>query len=692
MASMTLGLGLVMEESEVNKRRCQLRLLGIAAGAVVLAAMGLIIAHTTFGLGAPRYSYLLEEWIYDFVTTVAALATLGRAALRRDGRLGWGLLGLGLLAWAASDLYWTVELGKLAEPPFPSAADAGYLGGYLFVMAGVAALVRLRVRRMSAIAWTDVAIGALAVAAIGTAVLLDYVLANTTGTRSEIAVAVAYPILDLSTLGIAAAALAVTGWRPGLPLGLVAAGIACAAIADCVYTYQSLAGTYDGAAWNNSLWPMATVLIAAGALQPTPTKRQSAPPEGWRGFASPTISAFAIFVLALLTQRGTGSSVVTGLTIATMAAVVLRLSLSFALNSRLVRELERDPLSGLGNRSKLLIDLDRHFSRDGAEPRMLTVLDLDGFKAYNDSFGHPAGDSLLMRLSGQLAEAVEESGSAYRMGGDEFAVIIRGDADSAMPAVAAATKALSERGEGFRVTASSGSAEIPREANDRSTALQLADQRMYADKDSRRPSPGGEVEAVLLRILQQRAPALSNHGNAVAGLATAVGRELSLPPGEIVALGRVAELHDIGKMAIPDAILDKPEPLSDEEWEYMRQHTLLGERIVSAARSMGSVAKVIRSTHERWDGDGYPDGLVGKQTPLAARIVFACDAYDAITSERPYSPSQSGEEALAELKANAGTQFDPAVVEALRQVLRAREVEVGALNGQPARPKTEAAV
>jgi two-component system, cell cycle response regulator len=650
-------------------RRSPLRLLGLAAGAVVGLALGLVVAHTTAGLGSPRFDFLIEEWVYDFVTMSAALATLGRAALRREGRLGWGLLGFGLLAWAAADLYWTVVLGKLEEPPFPSGADALYLTGYLFVLGGVAALVRTRVRRMSAVVWTDVVLGALCVGAIGTTVLLDYVLANTSGTPAQIAIAVAYPALDLVTLAVAAAALALTGWLPGRALALVAAGIVCQAVGDGVYTYQSLAGTYDSGSWINFLWPLGTFLIAAGALQPASRLRESGLPAGWRAFASPVIFTLAVFVLALLTRHGDDSTVITAFTIATMVAVVVRLALTFAENHRLVHELERDPLTGLGNRSKLLIDLDRHFQRGRGEPMTLAILDLDGFKDYNDAFGHPAGDSLLIRLSRQLAEAVEGRGSAYRMGGDEFAVMLDGEAAASGPAVAAAATALAERGDGFRVTSSFGSAEIPREASDRSTALQLADQRMYADKDSRRPSPGGEVEAVLARILQQRAPDLAQHGDAVAELSIAVGHELGLPPGEIVALRRVAELHDVGKMAIPDAILNKPAPLSDEEWEFMRQHTILGERIISAAPSLGSVAKVIRSTHERWDGAGYPDGLEGKEIPLAARIVFACDAYDAITGERPHAPARSAEEALAEIKRNAGTQFDPAVVRAVSKVL-----------------------
>ncbi|MGA9371687.1 MAG: HD domain-containing phosphohydrolase, partial [Solirubrobacterales bacterium] len=235
--------------------------------------------------------------------------------------------------------------------------------------------------------------------------------------------------------------------------------------------------------------------------------------------------------------------------------------------------------------------------------------------------------------------------------------------------------ALSERGEGFKVSSSCGSAELPADATSPSTALQLADQRMYADKDSHRPSAGGEAEAVLLRILNQRAPDLSAHVIAVKGLALAVGEELELPPGELATLGRTSELHDIGKIAIPDAILRKPGPLDEEEWEFMHQHTILGERIVSAAPSLAAVGRLIRSTHERWDGRGYPDRLAGPSIPLAARIILVCDAYDAMTSERPYSPARDPESALGELHKCAGTQFDAELVRILDRVVRSRPAE-----------------
>jgi HD-GYP domain-containing protein (c-di-GMP phosphodiesterase class II) len=134
-------------------------------------------------------------------------------------------------------------------------------------------------------------------------------------------------------------------------------------------------------------------------------------------------------------------------------------------------------------------------------------------------------------------------------------------------------------------------------------------------------------------------------------------------------LERAAELHDIGKIAIPDTILNKPGPLDDEEWRFMRRHTLIGESMLSAAPALHAAAKIVRSSHERYDGGGYPDGLASNEIPLASRIVFVCDAFHAMTSNRPYGPADSVEAALAELSECAGSQFDPAVVKAFRAEL-----------------------
>jgi diguanylate cyclase (GGDEF)-like protein len=647
------------------------------AALVTLVGAGLlvVIGHSAFGLGTPGYSFFIENWVYDFVTAASALIILARAAARREGRLGWALIGSGLLCWAIGDSYWSVAYVNAAAPPFPSADDIFYLAGYPLVLAGMLAYVRERMGKRSILVWTDVTMGALCVAAIGTSLLLDYVLTNTTGTPDQVAVAVAYPLFDVATIAVAIVAFALTGWRPGLGLGLVILGLVSTATGDALYTYQSVAGTYADSAWYLFLWPLGTVLIALGAVQPSPKRHELPADEGWRTFASPVVFALAIFALMTLQRQDMNRPIVEVLTAATLVAIVARIFLTFGQNRRLVMELETDSLTGLANRGKLLFDLDRFYSGSDQTPHLLAILDLDGFKAYNDAFGHPAGDSLLIRLGHQLGNAVGSTGRAYRMGGDEFALIVPGEGAQARGAIEDAAVALSERGEGFRVTCSTGWAAIPREATNRSSALQLADQRMYEHKDARRPSTGGEVEAVLVRLLNQRAPDLAEHVMAVKGLALAVGEELGMSPGELITLGRASELHDIGKIAIPDAVLTKAGPLDEEEWEFIHQHTILGERIVSAAPSLASVGNLIRSSHERWDGSGYPDQLAGEDIPLAARIILVCDAYEAMTSARPYSPSRGPEAALAELRDCAGTQFDPNLVKVLERIVHSAPAE-----------------
>ncbi len=205
---------------------------------------------------------------------------------------------------------------------------------------------------------------------------------------------------------------------------------------------------------------------------------------------------------------------------------------------------------------------------------------------------------------------------------------------------------------------------LPLEAQDAPGGLLLADQRMYAAKHSTRWSAGHQSKDVLLQTLSERDPELRIHVGDVAGLAEAVAHRLGLGSEEVEQVRLAAELHDVGKVAIPDNILTKPGPLDEEEWDFIRRHTLVGERIINAAPALNRVAALVRSSHERYDGDGYPDKLAGTDIPLGSRIVAICDAFDAMTSDRAYRGARTPEAALAELRICAGTQFDPVVVEA----------------------------
>jgi diguanylate cyclase (GGDEF)-like protein len=331
-----------------------------------------------------------------------------------------------------------------------------------------------------------------------------------------------------------------------------------------------------------------------------------------------------------------------------------------------------DALTGLRNRRQLIADLEAACGRAGEDERYALVLyDLDGFKNYNDSFGHLPGDALLRRLGQKLELAVTGWGTAYRLGGDEFCLLapLRGR-EPAEGVAAMGADALHEEGEGFTISASYGAVLLPEEASSPSDLLATADLRMYAFKNNGRPSTARQTTDALVRAQHERSPALGPHVSEVAALAEAVGLRLGLPEHRLHRLRQTAELHDVGKMAIPDEVLNKPAPLTEDEWRLIREHTIVGERIVSAAPALGEVAKLVRATHESFDGSGYPDGLAGEDIPLEARIVNAADAYCAMTRKRPYRQAMSVEGAINELSRCAGSQFDPAVADAVIAAVR----------------------
>ena len=335
-------------------------------------------------------------------------------------------------------------------------------------------------------------------------------------------------------------------------------------------------------------------------------------------------------------------------------------------HQRLRDQAVTDALTRLGNRRKLAADMDQRLAAASAsKPLVLILFDLDGFKSYNDTFGHQAGDAILARLGGKLAAAVSEHGAAYRLGGDEFCVLVSALSAEFNTVVAAAAGALEERGENFAVGASYGAVLLPHEANSLDYAIQLADERMYTCKRGRSSLARDQTRDVLMRIMHAKQPSLQDHSSEVAQLCLRVGRRFAMPAEELDELARAAELHDVGKVGIPDAILEKPGALNEDEWEFMRQHTVLGERILSAAPALRPVAVLVRATHERWDGRGYPDGLAAEKIPLGARIIAACDAYQAMITDRCYRARRDHDGAYEELRREAGHQFDPNVVDVL---------------------------
>ncbi|HEY6541388.1 MAG TPA: diguanylate cyclase, partial [Ktedonobacteraceae bacterium] len=372
-----------------------------------------------------------------------------------------------------------------------------------------------------------------------------------------------------------------------------------------------------------------------------------------------------------------------------------------------------DPLTELPNHRALLSTLKQELERAQRyeRPCSLLFLDLDHFKALNDGYGHAAGDTVLRAFAGILRSTIRNMDTAGRWGGEEFVVILpEANAEEALDIAERIRKAVSfftfEISGGLHLTCSVGVACYREHGSDQDALLTAADQAMYGAKRLGRnqvrmisdpaitalltteTAEGGREETALhgtvealVTLVEKRDWSLGHHSQQVANLvrqlALAIG--MSLEEAQIVALA--GRLHDIGKVGIPDAVLQKAGPLTEEEWEQMRRHSIVGAEVISCVPSLRPLAPVIRAHHERWDGQGYPDHLQSEQIPLAARLIAVVDSYTVMITDRPYQLARPPAVALEELQRCAGSQFDPQVVEAF----------IGLLQGIQDQPQREVA-
>ena len=618
-----------------------------------------------------------STWLLGVILCLAALRCLLRANLVPAQRSAWLIVGVGMLAWATGEILSVAAPSLLSGSGRLSLSDLTSLAFYPAAYTALIVLLGAAVERFSAALWLDGVAGALAVSALVAAFAFPSVLAEGNGGLWAVISNMSYPLADLLLIAVVLFTLAMAQWRPGRVLGLMTTALVLIAIGDAFALWWTSTGHTGAPTVVSWMWPLAAVLVAEAAWQPPIARRSSDPASGTRSLVIPALfstSALGLLVSGLLFSLNSAGY---ELAIAALAILVARMVLTAVENVRMAHRSQRealtDALTGLGNRRRLMLDLEASVAQSSARtPVVLMLFDLDGFKRYNDTFGHPAGDALLARMGQTLRQAVGSDARPYRLGGDEFCVLLTGSANAIADVVPSIVAALSEDGGGFSVAPSYGSVLIPHEAVDVTSALQLADQRLYQRKGARRRvNDSQQTRDVLMQVLRERQPALSEHLGGVADMARRVAVRFELSAEEIDRVTRAAELHDIGKMAVPDSILNKPDELDELETALMHQHTIIGERILDAAPALMSVAGLVRASHERYDGAGYPDGLAGADIPLGARIIAVCDAFDAMISGRPYRRAVTAKAAIDELRRCAGGQFDPEVVEVFSEEVEA---------------------
>lgn len=482
--------------------------LAVLASLALVLAFGVAQAGDLVTLGGAAGDAFRRWGVTTAVPAMAALVCLARAVVEPRERGAWAAIALGIGLWASGNAYYAGPLWDEATVPIPSPADAFFLAVYPCLYVGVARLVARRVRGFSRDLALDALMAALVVGAVAAAVAFEPVLARLPTPAAAAAVNLAYPLLDLVLLATATAAVALGGWRPGPSWILLAAGFVVFALADSVYLVRNVQGVWEqGTAWEAG-WPFALLLIAAAAwLPPRQVDARAASPL--RVAVVPLVFA-VVGVAVLVADRLLELNVaVTAFATAALLVVIARLAVSFAANARLLEasrhEALTDDLTGLAGRRRLVADLAAAAARADAAPATLVLLDLNGFKDYNDRRGHLAGDELLTRLARRLESAVGDRGRAYRMGGDEFCVLATGAEPATLRTLAVSALTLVD--DGVTITPAAGVARLPDEAPDPRRALQLADERMYADKRGARLGRHGATTAPGRREAEEPAAA-----------------------------------------------------------------------------------------------------------------------------------------------------------------------------------------
>lgn len=687
--------------------------------------------------------------VAEFLRLVGPLVVLALAAhalpagwWSRRGALRaplWLALGI-LTSTAGQDALAWYQATHHHPAPFPWWADLGCLLAYPCLLLGVRTLVRARPGEPGQ--RHDVFDAAIIMLAIGT--ISWYLLIGPALLRTDLGllariVGAAYPLGDL-LLVVGLLALLAYGqdrcWRGAC--GLLALALGLIVVTDGLDYAWSPFGAYRGGGLLDLGWALSAMLVALGVqvllLRPAEQRgageAASTTSRRWRPMLPyltlPPILALVIHSRFTAPSPGPLDRGLAAGTMLLLLLVVARQVLAIvehqrlqetataaarlleaanrelaSVNARLAVLATTDPVTELPNHRALVAALDRERDRAARYGRQFAILfvDLDHFKAINDSYGHATGDAMLAEVGRVLRAALREVDTVGRWGGEEFlAILPEVTTAGALTAAERVRHAVAEHrflaGGGLHLTCSIGVSGFRVEAEDTERLVTLADQALYTAKKLGRNQVradgdpavtalldsaeeprdalalAGTIEA-LAATVAARDPGRASHAERLAGVALDLGLACGLHPAEARLLSLVARVHDLGTVAISDAILHKPGELTAEEWAVVRTHPAVGADILRHIPALRAVAPLVRAHHEHWDGSGYPDGLAGSEIPLGARVLGVADAFAALTSERAFRHAFDDEEALSIVEREAGIRFDPEVVRHLGLVVAA---------------------
>lgn len=649
------------------------------------------------------------------------------------GRWTPSLLAVGVLLFAIGDLIWAYEEIFLNRTtPFPSPADFFYLGAFPVVMAGImlTPVDRQKASSRARIA-LDGALMTLIATAFSWFFVIGPTIESGGKSLFHTLLSAAYPLCDLLIVAcVVMLWMRVNDPLVAHAFRIIAVGLLFIIVADTLFSFIEIQQAYE-AAYDivDISWVIGFVVSCLGILvmqsrrdEVAPMRQPATATSGSQG-RSQLIQSLLPYGLVPLEipillycwfspENGAREIGILVLNCMMVGVVALRQIVSNAETATLQREtmeyarrLEQlattDPLTELANHRTLMSTLDQEIERAERYGRHVSILflDLDHFKTINDSLGHPNGDAVLTEVAHIISTTIRGVDTAGRWGGEEFLIILpEADREAATTIAERVRSSIASRtfaiGGGAHITCSIGVATYGIDAHDRDLLVSLADEALYAAKRLGRnqvrtagdPATTGvfadgaghdhrdEISLVgmtgaLTSLVAARDQYTSDHSDEVGKLAMQIAVTLGLTASEAQTIGQAGQLHDIGKVAVPDAVLRKPGPLTPEEWSMMRLHPVVSAEVISHVPALRQLVPIVRGHHERFDGGGYPDGLRGEDIPLGARILAVVDSYSAMTTDRPYRPARSSAWAMDELRRNAGSQFDPAVVAALEQVL-----------------------